>query len=94
MAANLKQAEDRLDELNGRLENRHRDLEKERNCTIGDIQRHAVAWVLPHPERTAPGVAAMVRDEEIECKAVEAVIAYERVAGSRCGERRKGQSRF
>jgi superfamily II DNA or RNA helicase len=81
MAANLKQAEDRLDELNGRLENRHRDLEKERNCTIGDIQRHAVAWVLPHPERTAPGVAAMVRDEEVECKAVEAVIAYERSQG-------------
>ena len=81
MAANLKQAEDRLEELNGRLENRHRELEKERNCTIGDIQRHAVAWVLPHPERTAPGVAAMVRDEEIECKAVDAVIAYERSPG-------------
>lgn len=81
MAANLKQAEDRLEELNGRLENRHRDLEKERNCTIGDIQRHAVAWVLPHPERTAPGVAAMVRDDEVECQAVDAVIAYERSQG-------------
>ena len=81
MAANLKQAEDRLEELNGRLENRHRDLEKERNCTIGDIHRHAVAWVLPHPERTSPGVAAMVRDDEIERSAVDAVIAFEQSQG-------------
>lgn len=81
MAANLKQAEDRLEELNGRLENRHRDLEKERNCTIGDIQRHAVAWVLPHPDRATPSVAAMVRDDEIEHIAVDAVIAYERARG-------------
>jgi hypothetical protein len=81
LAANIKQAEDRVDELVGRLETRHRDLQRERNCTIGDIQRHATAWVLPHPERTTPAVAAMVRDEEIEWKAVEAVIAYERAQG-------------
>ena len=81
MAANIKQAEDRLDELIGRLEGRRRELEKERNCTIGDIQRHAAAWVLPHPERATPGLAAMVRDDEIECSAVDAVIAYEQARG-------------
>ena len=36
---------------------------------------------LPHPERTAPGIAPMVRDDEIERIAVEAVIAYEEARG-------------
>ena len=66
LAANTKQAEDRLDELNGRLEGRKRELQKERNCTISDIQRQASAWVLPHPDRATPGLAAMVRDDAIE----------------------------
>ena len=81
LAANTKQAEDRLDELNGRLEGRQRELQKERNCTISDIQRHGSAWVLPHPERATPNVAALVRDDEIERIAVDAVIAYERARG-------------
>jgi superfamily II DNA or RNA helicase len=81
LAANTKQAQDRLDELFGRLEGRKRELERERNCTISDIQRHASAWVLPHPDRETPGLAAMVRDDEIEHIAVEVVIAYERARG-------------
>jgi SNF2 family DNA or RNA helicase len=81
LAANTKQAQDRLDELFARLEGRKRELQKERNCTISDIQRHASAWVLPHPDRTTPGLAAMVRDDEIEHIAVDAVIAYERARG-------------
>jgi superfamily II DNA or RNA helicase/tetrahydromethanopterin S-methyltransferase subunit G len=72
-AANLKTSEDRLDELNARLEHRQQELQQERQCTIGDIQHIGRAWVLPHPDRTAPGVAPMVRDEEIECKAVDFV---------------------
>jgi len=81
LAANTKQAQDRLDELFGRLEGRKHDLEKEINCTIGEIQRHGSAWVLPHPDRATPGLAAMVRDDEIERIAVEAVIAYEKARG-------------
>ena len=81
LAANTKQAQDRLDELFARLEGRKRELQKERNCTISDIQRHASAWVLPHPDRATPGLAAMVRDDEIEHIAVDAVIAYERARG-------------
>jgi len=81
LAANTKQAEDRLDELNGRLEARQRELQKESNCTISDIQRHGTAWVLPHPERATPKVAALVRDDEIERIAVDAVIAYESARG-------------
>jgi superfamily II DNA or RNA helicase len=81
LAANTKQAEDRLDELNGRLEGRLRELQKERNCTISDIQRHASAWVLPHPDRATPGMAAMVRDDAIEGIAIDAVIAYEQARG-------------
>ena len=41
----------------------------------------ASAWVLPHPERATPNVAALVRDDEIEGIAVDAVIAYERARG-------------
>ena len=81
MAANIKQVEDRLDELNGRLEHRREELQKEAQCTIGDIQHVGCAWVLPHPERTSPKVAPMVRDNEIERIAVEAAIAYEEAGG-------------
>ena len=66
-----------MDELNARLERRRAELAQERQCTIADVQHLGVAWVVPHPQRTAPGIAAMVRDDEIERIAVEAVIAYE-----------------
>jgi SNF2 family DNA or RNA helicase len=79
--ANIKTTEDKLDELNGRLEGRREALQQERNCAITDIHHQGRAWVLPHPERTSPGIAPMVRDEEIEGLAVEAVIAYERARG-------------
>ena len=49
---------------------------------VGEIRRHGRAWVLPHPDRATPGIAPMVRDDEIERIAVEAVIAYEH---ARCG---------
>ena len=81
LAANLKQAEDRIDELNGRLERRQHELQQERQCTIGEIQHIGRAWVLPHPERTSPGIAPMVRDDEIERIAVQAVTAYEEARG-------------
>ena len=79
--ANKKQIEDRLDELNGRLERRRDELQQERQCTIGDIQHLGRAWVLPHPERTSPGFAPMVRDVEIEHAAVAAATAYEEARG-------------
>ena len=77
----LKQFEDRLDDLNGRLDQRRAELQQERQCTIGDIEPIGRAWVLPHPERTAPGIAPMVRDEEIERAAIAAVTAYEEARG-------------
>jgi len=80
-AANKKQIEDRLDELTGRLERRQAELRQERQCTIGDIQHVGSAWVLPHPERTSPGIAPMVRDDEIEHIAVQAATAYEEARG-------------
>ena len=77
----LKQMEDRLFELNGRLETRREDLLKERSCTIRDIQPHGRAWVLPHPERTSPEIAPIVNNEEIEQIAIQTVIAYEEARG-------------
>lgn len=77
----LKQFEDRLDDLNGRLDQRRAELQQERQCTIGDIEPIGRAWVLPHPDRATPGIAPMVRDEEVERTAIAAVIAYEEARG-------------
>ena len=79
--AKIKNSEERLDLLNERLERRLSELEKEEHCTISSIQHHGRAWVLPHPERFTPTVAPMVRDDEIEKIAIEAVIAYEKAKG-------------
>ena len=81
LLASIKQAEDRIDELNGRLERRMAELAQEEQCSIGAVEYVGSAWVLPHPERTAPGIAPMVRDEEIERIAVETVIAHETARG-------------
>ena len=77
----MKQFEDRLDELNGRLERRRGDLKSERQCAIGDIHHVGTAWVFPHPERTSPAIAPMVRDDEIERIAVQAATAHEEARG-------------
>lgn len=81
LLASIKQAEDRIDELNGRLERRLAELAREEQCSIGAVEYIGSAWVLPHPDRTAPGIAPMVRDEEIERLAVDAVIAHETARG-------------
>jgi superfamily II DNA or RNA helicase len=81
LLASIKQAEERIDILNGRLETRRAELSQEEQCTIGGVQHMGSAWVLPHPDRAAPGIAPMVRDEEIERIAVQAVIAHEEARG-------------
>src|SRR5205085_2440769 len=83
LAANIKQVEDKIDDLNNRLEKRRNEIERERFCTIADIQHHRRGWVMPHPERAAPKFAAMVRDDEIERIAIQAVIAHEESRGWR-----------
>lgn len=80
-AANMKQVEDRLDELNERLERRRAELQRERECMIGDIQHIGCAAVLLHPDRNSPKIAGMVSDPEIERIAVDFVIAHERAEG-------------
>lgn len=81
IAANIKSTDDRLDDLNERLERRRKELQQERNLTISDIQHHGRAWVIPHPDREDPGIAPMIQDKEIEKKAIQAVIAYEEARG-------------
>lgn len=81
LAGNIALAEQHLDDLNRRLETRRDQLEMERHCTIGDIVHIGRAWVLPHPERTAPAIAPMVRDEEIERLAIQEVIRHEEARG-------------
>ena len=77
----FKQMEDRLDELNARLENRQVELKQETHCMISNLELVGRAWVLPHPERLSPGIAPMVRDDEIERIAVAAATQYEESRG-------------
>ncbi len=77
----MKIMEDRLDELNTRLERRRVELLQEQQCTISDVQRLGQAWVLPHPERQSPGIAPMVRDDEIERIAVQEAMRHEQAQG-------------
>jgi superfamily II DNA or RNA helicase len=84
MAANMKKVEDKLDELNGRLEQRTAELRREAECMIGEIQHVGRAWVLPHPERNSPQIREMVTDPEIERIAVQHVIAHETTQGRVC----------
>ncbi|MBU1863931.1 MAG: DUF3883 domain-containing protein, partial [Candidatus Omnitrophica bacterium] len=77
----ISQAETHVDELNNRKERRLNDLKMERNCMIDKIEHLGRAWVLPHPERMSPSVAFMVRDDEIEKIAVDAVRKYEEEQG-------------
>ncbi|HEX6986855.1 MAG TPA: DUF3883 domain-containing protein, partial [Planctomycetaceae bacterium] len=77
----IAQAEGHLDELNNRLESRLKELELERHCTVADVAHLGRAWVAPHPEREAPQIAPMVRDDEIERIAVEEARRYEEARG-------------
>ena len=77
----IAQAEQHLDELNNRLESRKQELELERHCAVSDITHLGRAWVLPHPERTSPQLAPMVRDDEIERIAVLTAIRHEEARG-------------
>ncbi|NLF18126.1 MAG: DEAD/DEAH box helicase family protein, partial [Lentisphaerae bacterium] len=77
----LRIFEDRLDELNGRLETRREELLKERECAVSNIQHAGAAWVLPHPDRDTPAIRPMVSNPEIERVAVDAVIAHEEARG-------------
>jgi hypothetical protein len=81
LEGNIAQAEAHLDELNNRLEGRRAELAMERHLAIGDIEHLGCAWVLPHPQRTSPSIAAMVRDEEIERIAVQEAIRHETERG-------------
>ena len=77
----LKMTEDRLDELNNRLETRRAELLQEGECAISNIHHIASAWVLPHPDREAPDIKPMVSNPEIELIAVQAVIDREEARG-------------
>jgi len=73
----IAQAEQHLDELNSRLETRRREIELETHCTIADVAHLGRAWVLPHPQRGAPELAAMVTNAEIEKIAIRVATEYE-----------------
>lgn len=77
----IKISEDKLLDLDHRLQSRRHELEQERQCSIGDIRHIGRAWVMPHPDRAAPTIAPMVADPEIERIAVNFVIAHEESQG-------------
>ena len=88
----LKISEDKLLDLDHRLQSRRGELEQERQCSIGDIHHIGRAWVVPHPDRTAPSIAPMVADPEIERIAVNVAIAHEEAQGRVVESVEAGQS--
>jgi superfamily II DNA or RNA helicase len=78
---NLKQAYDRVEMLNRRLETRLAELEQEGHCFIGDVRLVGSAWVLPHPARELPENAPAVGDADIERIAVQVAIEHETARG-------------
>lgn len=77
----IKISEDKIHELDNRLQARRRELGQEKHCAVGDILHLGKSWVFPHPDRTKPNIAPMVSDPEIERIAINAVIAYEEAQG-------------
>lgn len=77
----LKRSEERLGDLIHRRETRLGDLIKESDCSIADIKYHGRALALPHPERGSSRIAPIVRNDDVEGIAIDAVIAYENKAG-------------
>lgn len=72
----VRDLEQHLDELNLRLERRLAELAGESNVCVADVQLLGRAWVVPHPERASPTISPMVRDDEVERRAVEVATAY------------------
>lgn len=81
LEGNIAQAEAHADDLNARLDRRRQELDMERHCTIGDVHHLGRAWVLPHPDRDAPNIAPLVRDEEVEKIAVRIAVEHEQARG-------------
>jgi superfamily II DNA or RNA helicase len=81
LSSNITQTENRILELTNRMENRKKDLAKERQCTISSTLHLGTAWVLPHPDREMPDIKNMVSDAEIEKIAVQKTIEYEESMG-------------
>jgi hypothetical protein len=79
----ISQIEQRILELNNRLDLRRNKLVKERQISITDVRHLGSAWVLPHPERDQPEIKAMRSDDEIESIAVDTVIKYDESQGRR-----------
>jgi superfamily II DNA or RNA helicase len=77
----IRISEDKLLELDHRLQTRRLELEQERQCSIGDILHIGRAWVVPHPDRASAAIAPMVADPEIERIAVNVAIAHEEAEG-------------
>ncbi|MBF0121421.1 MAG: DUF3883 domain-containing protein [Desulfobacterales bacterium] len=73
----ISQIENRILELNNRLDFRRKKLIKERQIAITDIRHLGSAWVLPHPEIEQSFIKAMLSDHEIENIAINAVIKHE-----------------
>ncbi len=77
----IAMSEQHLGDLNNRLESRQRELDMEKHAMVADIIHIGRAAVLPHPERYAPEMAPMVRDDEVERRAVAVVTDYETTRG-------------
>jgi len=71
-------ADEKLMDLNNRMDKRRAELAQERQCTLYDLRLIGRAWVLPHPEQTLTELGANAKIEQI---AIQTVIIYEEARG-------------
>lgn len=79
MGAAIRQEEGRKRDLEERLQRRLKDIELERNLSLGRPELVGMALLLPMPR--AGEAAEMARDEEVEAAAMEFVLDYEKKVG-------------
>ena len=77
----LALAEARHGEVQTRRERRRQELGRQRAVTLQGVERIVSALVLPHPERTAPGVHRLASHPEAEMTAMRVVMEYEAEQG-------------
>ena len=80
-AGTITQIDNRIMELNHRLDKRRSELKREKECSLTNITQLGRSIVIPHPEREKPEIKDMVSDLEIEKIAIQKAIQYEKSQG-------------
>ena len=77
----LAQAETRHSELLSRRERRRLELDRQRALSLQSVERITSVLILMHPERKSPEVRRLQPDPEVEARAMQVAMEYEKEKG-------------